>query len=86
MCKGNVDTFYHNLEQLYAQHGYMLDRIWNFDEIRTQAGKSGGGRVFAHRSAKNVHSLIPNEREWLSILSCINALVRRYQFFIFSRA
>jgi hypothetical protein len=81
MCKENVDTFYHNLEQLYAQHGYMPNRIWNFDETRVQAGKSGGGRVFACRGAKNVHSLIPDEREWLSVLSCINAAGEKIPIF-----
>jgi hypothetical protein len=46
--------------------------------------KSGGGRVFAHRGAKNVHSIIPNEREWLSVLSCINAAGEKVpNFYIF---
>jgi hypothetical protein len=84
MCKENVDTFYHNLEQLYAQHGYTPDHIWNSDETGAQAGKSGRGRVFAHRGAKNVHSVIPNEREWLSVLSCINAAGEKVpNFYIF---
>jgi hypothetical protein len=61
MCKENVDTFYYNLEQLYAHHGYTPNHIWNSGEIGAQAGRSGGGRVFAHRGTKNVHSIIPNE-------------------------
>jgi hypothetical protein len=32
-----------------------------------------GGRVFAKHGSRNVHSIIPNEREWLSVLCCINA-------------
>jgi hypothetical protein len=84
MCKENVDTFYHNLSELYAEHEYAPDHIWNSDETGAQAGKSGGGRVFAHRGAKNMHSVIPNEREWLSVLSCINAAGEKVpNFYIF---
>ena len=31
------------------------------------------GRVFAPEGARNVHTLIPNEREWISVLIVINA-------------
>jgi hypothetical protein len=29
--------------------------------------------VWALRGSRTVHSLIPNEREWVTVLSCINA-------------
>ena len=73
MCKENVETFYHNLQQLYSEHQYAPDHIWNSDETGAQGGKSSGGRVFACRGAKDVHTVIPNEREWLSVLICVNA-------------
>jgi len=28
----NVSTFYNNLEYLYMEEAYSLDRIWNYDE------------------------------------------------------
>jgi hypothetical protein len=38
-----------------------------------QAGRNGGGRVLAKTGAWSVHSIIPKEREWLSVLICVNA-------------
>jgi hypothetical protein len=73
LCPANVATLYGNLASLYAEHSYAPDHIWNSDETGAHAGRSGGGRVFARRGASNVHSIIPNERYWLSVLSCINA-------------
>lgn len=37
------------------------------------AGKSGGGMVIARTGAKRVQSIVPNQREWLSVLVCVNA-------------
>jgi hypothetical protein len=37
-----------------------------------QEGRNGGGIVIARRSARRVHSIIPNQREWLSVLVCMN--------------
>jgi hypothetical protein len=35
--------------------------------------RNGGGRVLAKTRARSVHSIIPKEREWLSVLVCVNA-------------
>ena len=64
---------YHNLCSLYEEHHYPPSHIWNCDETEAQAGCNGGSRVFAKRGAKNVHTMIPNEHEWVSVLVCINA-------------
>ena len=41
--------------------------------MEAQARRTGGGCAFVCKGARNVHTVIPNEKEWLSILSCINA-------------
>jgi hypothetical protein len=69
----NVASFYKNLESLYAEHEYSSDRIWNCDESGAQAGRNGGALVLAKRGSRAVHSTIPDQREWLSMLSCVNA-------------
>jgi hypothetical protein len=46
LCLENVATFYQNFEQLYEQHHYSPDHIWNSDETGAQVGRSGGTRVF----------------------------------------
>lgn len=47
--------------------------IWNCDESGAQAGRNGGAIVIARKGARRVHSIVPNQREWLSVLVCINA-------------
>ena len=47
-------------------------------------GKSGGGMVIAKTGARRVHSIVPNQREWLSVLACVNAAGRAIPcFYIF---
>jgi hypothetical protein len=85
LCPENVSSFYHNLQTLYGQHKYNSNHIWNCDESGAQAGRNGGGTlVFARRGSKAVHSIIPDEREWLSVLTCVNAAGEYIpHFFIF---
>lgn len=73
MSELNVSSFYNNLEALYAMHKYSPDRIWNCDESGAQAGRNGGGVIIARTGARRVHSIVPDQREWLSVLVCINA-------------
>ena len=38
-----------------------------------QAGRVGGATVLARRSSRSVHSIEPDQKEHLSVLSCVNA-------------
>ena len=73
LCADNAKSFYDNLEVLYNLHAYTADKIWNCDETGAQAGRNGGAIIIARKGARNVHSIVPNQREWLSTLVCINA-------------
>ena len=73
LCAANIKSFYDNLESLCTLHNYSPDQIWNCDESGAQAGRNGGGVVIARRGARHVHSIVPDQREWLSVLVCINA-------------
>ena len=73
LCPAKVSTFYANLQELYEKHDYPSKRIWNCGESGAQAGRNGGGRVWAKRGSRSVHSVVPNEHEWLIVLTCINA-------------
>jgi hypothetical protein len=68
----NVATFY-NLQQAYDLHSYTTNKIWNCDEFGAHASCNGGLIMFAKVGSKSVHSIFPNEREWLLMLSYINA-------------
>ena len=73
LCPSMVQVFYENLENLYNKHHYQPLEIWNVDESGANASKNGVERVFAAKETRSVHSMIPNEREWLSVLTTINA-------------
>jgi hypothetical protein len=71
LCSSGVATFYENLELMFSR-GYEPQYIWNCDELGAQAGWNGGGRVLARTGARSIHSIIPKEWEWLSVLVCVN--------------
>ena len=73
LCPIIAESLYENLEQLYSAHNYPPGHIWNCDESGVQAGRCGGATVLAKRGSKSVHSVEPDQREHLSVLSCINA-------------
>ena len=73
LCAENVASFYKNLEELYQKYQYPLDHVWNCDESGAQAGRSGGRQVWTKKGTRSIHTLLPNEREWLIVLTCINA-------------
>ena len=72
LSRENVQSFYDNLSELCSLHMYLAERIWNCDKTGTQAERTGRGIVIARRGAHRVHTIIPDQREWLSVLVCIN--------------
>ena len=68
-----AETLYANLEFLYSSYKYPPIHIWNCDESGVQARRSDGDTVLAKRGSRSVHSIEPNQREHLSVLSCVNA-------------
>lgn len=52
---------------------YDANQIWNANKSGPHANKNARARVLSMRSVRQVHQQIPDEREHISILSCINA-------------
>jgi hypothetical protein len=73
LCPDNVKTFYSNLRSLYDKYEYSPSRIWNCGESGVQAGQNGGAYVLARQGCRSVHQVILDEREWMTVLTCINA-------------
>jgi hypothetical protein len=71
--KRAVATFYSNLKNLYDKHQYEPSHVWNADESGCQAGRNGGRRVLAKAGTINVRQVMPNEREHVIVLTCVNA-------------
>ena len=63
---------YSNLKELYSTFNYPPSHIWNWDENRMHAYKSGGATVLTKLGSKFVHTIEPDHREHFSIISCIN--------------
>ena len=74
LCPQHVTFFYKNLEDLYSQHQYESSQVWNCDENGAEANKNGERMVLAGRGIRSVDTIVPNEREWISILVAINAV------------
>ena len=72
LCLENVRSFYSNIQQLYNKENYPAERIWNSDETGAEACRNGGGRVWARKGSRFVHKVLPNEREWITNLTCVN--------------
>ena len=73
LCSTTAETLYSNLEFLYTSYNYPPTHIWNCDKLGVQARRSSGTTVLAKRGSRSVHSIEPNQREHLSVLSCVNA-------------
>ena len=69
----NAAKFYSNLEVLYLEHKYPENCIWNVVESGCQANQNGLGKVFAKKGVRGIHQILPSEREWVSVLSTVNA-------------
>ena len=59
LCPEKVVTFYSNLSELYSKYNYPATHVWNCDETGAHARQNGGGRVWARRGSRSVHSLLP---------------------------
>ena len=55
------------------EHNYRENSIWNVDESGYQANQNMLEKGFAKRRVRGIHQILSNEREWLSVLSAINA-------------
>ena len=68
-------TFFYNLfEQVYSAHDFQPSHIWNSDETGVSAGGGNSSiKVVAKKGSKSVRHTIADDREWMSIMTCINA-------------
>ena len=84
LCPSMVQSFYENLEDLYKQEEYQPSYIWNVDESGANASRNRMEKVFAPKEARSVHTITPNEREWISVLTSIKVsrdLIPNYYIF-----
>jgi hypothetical protein len=59
LCPENVKSFYYNLLTLYNLHNYGLEKIWNYDEFGTHAGRiRRRALVFTKHDSREMHSII----------------------------
>ena len=65
--------FFQNLSDLYEKNQYKPCQIWNLDESEAMANKNGTTKVLARRGARRVQTIALASREWITVLSCVNA-------------
>ena len=68
------------------KYNYVASEIWNLDESGGQANINGLGKVLARKGAINLQVVVSNEREWMRVLTSINAIGDHLSnFYIFKR-
>jgi len=72
LIKEACHTFYSNLENLYTQHKYASEHIWNSDEIKIQLRCQSNARVLVRQGSRNVYNTIPKFRGWLTVNCVVN--------------
>ena len=85
LCLKTIERFYNNLESLYQIHHYELIQIWNCDEIGAQANKNVEDIVLAKKGPRSIHTMVPNERLWTSILVAIYSVCEIISRYIFKK-
>ena len=86
LCSQNVARFYDNLKDLYDQHYYEAYQIWNCDESGAQANKNGEGVVIAKKGTRAIHTIVPNERNWIFVLVVVNSIGHTMpNYYVFKR-
>lgn len=69
-----VTNFYNLLEEVYASYDYQPSHIWNADETGICAGEGNSTiKVIAKKGSKHVRQQSADSREWMSIMTCVNA-------------
>ena len=69
---------------MYTKYSYQPHKIWNLNEFGAHANKNRLGKVMARKGAKKIHAMVPNEREWMTFLTTINAAGKTLpNFYIF---
>ncbi len=51
LMSATCHTFYQNLENLYAQHKYPPNHIWNLDETNIQVGQQFGVQILVKQGS-----------------------------------
>ncbi len=74
----------HTLKNLYRQHKYPPNHIWNSNEISIQARWQFGAQVLAKQGSWEVYNTIPMSWKWLTINYVVNvAKATILAFYIF---
>lgn len=75
LSKEACDQFYRFLGEIYKEGKYPPCRIWNADECGLSAAQTNASiKVIAVKGSKNVMTTNSSDRQWMTILVCINAM------------
>lgn len=75
LTKEACDKFYRFLTTVYEEGKYPPCRIWNADESGLSVGQTNSSiKVIGIKGSKNVMTTNNSDREWMTILVCVNAM------------
>ena len=75
LSKEACDKFFIFLTTVYEEGKYSPYRIWNADESGLNVGQTNSRiKVIVIKGSKNVITTNNSDREWMTILVCVNAM------------
>ena len=75
LSKEICDQFYRFLTNIYDEGRYPPSRIWNADETGLSAAQTNSSiKVIDIKGSRNISTLNTTNRQWMTILVCINAM------------
>ena len=73
--KETTAGFYNLPQQVYNAQEYNPSHIWNSDETGISVGNGNSTiKVVAKKGSKAVRFTCPDNREWMSIMTCVNVV------------
>ena len=68
-----TSAFYNLLQQVYSSQEYHPSHIWNSDETGVSAGDGNSTiKVVAKKGSRAVRFTCADNKEWMSIMTCVN--------------
>jgi len=68
-----IKTWFEAVEELYLQHQYPPERIFNMDESGFAVGESQSSRVLVNVREQSSWKVVSGRQEWITAIECIGA-------------
>ncbi|KAK3116872.1 hypothetical protein LTR53_002312 [Teratosphaeriaceae sp. CCFEE 6253] len=68
-----LNTWFDAVAELFLQHQYPAERIYNMDESRFAIGTSQSSRALVNVREQSSWKVVKGRQEWLTAIECVSA-------------